>query len=75
MLAGCKFDFYKRGVIVACLNVIGSRDLLMIVANVDARNSMLAWVLPTSLVKRGVESGSSSLDVVGHFLATEITPL
>ena len=79
MLAGCRFDFYKGGVISTCLNVIGkdpgSRDMLMVVASMDARNSMLAWALPTSLVEREVGNGSSSLDVVGHFLATEITPL
>ena len=47
----------------------------MIVAIVDARMSTLAWALPTSLVKREVGSGSSRLDVVGHFVATEFTPL
>ena len=50
-------------------------DTLLIVANVGARMAMVAWALPTSPVKREVGRGSSTLDVDGHFLATDITPL
>ena len=44
-----------------------SRDILMIVANVGARMSMLAFTTE-------VGSGSISLVFVGHFVISEITP-
>ena len=44
-----------------------SRDMLMIVANVGARMSMLAFTSE-------VGSGSSTLVFVGHFVTSEITP-
>ena len=44
-----------------------SRDMLMIVANVGAIMSMLAFTSE-------VGSGSSTLVFVGHFVTNEITP-
>ena len=60
----------SNGVITACLSVAGtvpdSRDMLMILANVGARMSMLAFT-------REVGSGSSTLVFVGHLVTSEIT--
>ena len=44
-----------------------SRDMLMIVANICARMSMLAFTSE-------VGSGSSTLVFVGHIVTSEITP-
>ena len=57
-MSGSRFGFFSSGVIAACLNVAGtvpdSRDILMIVANIGARMSMLPFT-------SDVGSGSSPL--------------